>query len=45
MFAGALMGIRNPKAHDVIVVSRERELHFLVIASLLMHKLDDVGAA
>lgn len=41
IFAGAMMGIRNPKAHANITISRERGLHFLVLASLLMHKLDE----
>ena len=40
MFAGAMMGIRNPKAHAVIVISRERAIHFLFFASLLMDTLD-----
>lgn len=41
IFAGAMMGIRNPKAHANITISLERGLHFLVLASLLMHKLDE----
>lgn len=40
MFSGAILGIRNPKAHGVESISKEeaiRELHF---ASMLMYKLD-----
>lgn len=40
MFAGAMIGIRNPKAHANMTISKEdaiRELHF---ASLLMYKID-----
>ena len=41
IFAGAMTGIRNPKAHDNITISRERAIHFIFLASLLMHKLDE----
>jgi uncharacterized protein (TIGR02391 family) len=41
IFAGAMLGIRNPKAHDNITISRERAIHFIVLASLLMYKLDE----
>ena len=41
IFAGAMMGIRNPKAHANITISPERGLQFLVLASLLMSKLDE----
>ena len=40
MFAGAMIGIRNPKAHSNQRITREdavRKLHF---ASLLMYKVD-----
>jgi uncharacterized protein (TIGR02391 family) len=40
IFAGAIIGIRNPKAHEVIVIDRERAIHFIFLASLLMHTLD-----
>jgi uncharacterized protein (TIGR02391 family) len=40
IFAGAMIGIRNPKAHEVIVIDRERAIHFIFLASLLMHTLD-----
>lgn len=41
IFAGAMMGIRNPKAHANITIGRERAIHFIFLASLLMYKLDD----
>jgi len=41
IFAGAMMGIRNPKAHENITISRDRGVHFLMLASLLMYKLDE----
>lgn len=41
IFAGAMMGIRNPKAHENITISRERATHFIFLASLLIHKLDE----
>jgi uncharacterized protein (TIGR02391 family) len=40
MFVGAMMGIRNPKAHDVITIDRERAIHFIFLASLLMDTVD-----
>jgi len=42
IFAGAMIGIRNPKAHANIEITKERAMHFLMLASLLMAKLDDV---
>lgn len=41
IFAGAMTGIRNPKAHDNITISKERAIHFIFLASLLMCKLDE----
>ncbi|MFQ3579921.1 MAG: TIGR02391 family protein [Bacteroidales bacterium] len=41
IFAGAITGIRNPKAHENIVIDRERAIHFIFLASLLMCKLDE----
>lgn len=41
VFSGAMTGIRNPKAHENIVITRERAIHFLFLASLLMSKLDE----
>ncbi len=45
LFAGSMQGVRNPKAHDLVTISAERSLHFLVLASLLMFTLDNAGAA
>jgi uncharacterized protein (TIGR02391 family) len=41
LFAGAMKGIRNPKAHGNLVISSERALHHLFLASLLMWKLHE----
>ncbi len=41
IFAGAMTGIRNPKAHENITISKERAIHFIFLASLLMYKLDE----
>ena len=40
MFAGAMIGIRNPKAHANIIITREEAINSLFFASLLMYKLD-----
>ena len=41
IMAGAMTGIRNPKAHSNIALSRDRALHLICLASLLMHKTDE----
>jgi uncharacterized protein (TIGR02391 family) len=41
IFAGAMTGIRNPKAHANITISPERAIHLLVLASLLLYKIDE----
>lgn len=41
IFAGTMTGIRNPKAHGNIEIDANRALHFLFLASLLMHKIDE----
>lgn len=45
IFAGAMTGIRNPKAHDNLTITRNRAIHLLSLASLLMQKLDDAGVS
>jgi uncharacterized protein (TIGR02391 family) len=40
LFAGAMTGIRNPKAHDNLSIDRHNAIHVLFLASLLMHRLD-----
>ena len=41
IFAGAMTAIRNPKAHENVVISPERAIHFLFVASMLWHTLDN----
>lgn len=41
IFAGAMQGIRNPKAHENLSISREEAIKRLVLASLLMDKIDE----
>jgi uncharacterized protein (TIGR02391 family) len=40
IFAGAMTGIRNPKAHGIVTIGSERAIHFIFLASLLMDTLD-----
>jgi uncharacterized protein (TIGR02391 family) len=42
MFAGAMIGIRNPKAHENLVIDAVRAVHLLFVASLFCFKLDEV---
>ena len=39
IFAGAMTGIRNPKAHEIVNIDENRAIHLLFLASLLMNKL------
>ena len=41
IFAGAMTRIRNPKAHNNVVIDENRTIHLLYLASLLMYKLDE----
>lgn len=41
IFAGSIQGIRNPKAHENILIDKNRAVHFLYLASLLMYKIDE----
>jgi uncharacterized protein (TIGR02391 family) len=41
IFAGAMIGIRNPKAHANLSITKERAIHFLFLASLLFNTLDE----
>jgi uncharacterized protein (TIGR02391 family) len=41
IFAGSMIGIRNPKAHDNLIIDRIRAIHFIYLASLLMSKVDE----
>jgi len=42
IFAGTMTGIRNPKAHDNLSITKENAIHLIFLASLLMYKLDKV---
>ncbi|MFC1453810.1 TIGR02391 family protein [Verrucomicrobiota bacterium] len=41
MYAGAMTGIRNPKAHANIVIDGKRARHHLYVASLLTYRFDE----
>jgi len=41
IFSGAMTGIRNPKAHENLQISRERSIHHLFLASLLFNVFDE----
>jgi hypothetical protein len=41
IFAGAMTGIRNPKAHANITITPERAIHLLYLARLLLSKVDE----
>lgn len=42
IFSGAMTGIRNPKAHEIINIDEKRAIHLIFLVSLLMYKLDEV---
>jgi uncharacterized protein (TIGR02391 family) len=42
IFAGSMTGIRNPKAHANLNIDENRAIHLMCLASLLMHKLDEI---
>jgi uncharacterized protein (TIGR02391 family) len=42
IFSGAILGIRNPKAHDTIELTNPRRaLEYLIFASLLLERLEE----
>ncbi len=41
IFAGAMTGIRNPKAHSNVSIDDKRAIHHLHVASLLHHVFDE----
>jgi uncharacterized protein (TIGR02391 family) len=45
MFAGAVVGLRNPRAHKLIKDDPERALEFIAFVSLLAKLLDDAKKA
>ena len=40
IFAGSMTAIRNPNAHAVIEIGKERAIHFIFLARLLMDTID-----
>jgi uncharacterized protein (TIGR02391 family) len=42
LFAGAMIGIRNPHAHENLVLDSDDAKHFLYLASLLMKRFKAV---
>lgn len=43
IFEGAMIGIRNPKAHENLNPTKNKTIHFLFIASFMFIKLQDTG--
>ena len=41
MFVGAMIGIRNPQAHNNLLISKDRAIRKLHFASMLMYKIDN----
>jgi uncharacterized protein (TIGR02391 family) len=41
IFAGAMLAVRNPKAHGLVDIDERRCLHFLFLASLLADKVSE----
>lgn len=44
IFAGCIQGIRNPKSHENISISKEDAIKRLILAGLLMDKIDEALA-
>jgi uncharacterized protein (TIGR02391 family) len=45
IFMGAMQGVRNPKAHDLMTsIDTDRAFEYLAFASLLMRRLDDTSS-
>jgi uncharacterized protein (TIGR02391 family) len=43
ILSGSMTGIRNPKAHDNIIITNVEAQRFLIMASLLMYKVDNAS--
>jgi len=43
IFAGSMIGIRNPKAHNNLKPDKNKAIHLLQISSFLMLKIDELG--
>ncbi len=41
IFSGAILGIRNPNAHDNIPITEIEAKHLIMLASLLLYKIDE----
>jgi uncharacterized protein (TIGR02391 family) len=41
IYSGSMTGVRNPKAHENIIIDSQRAIHFLFLASLLLFKIDE----
>lgn len=41
MFVGAMLGIRDPQAHNNLLISKDKAIRKLHFASMLMYKIDD----
>lgn len=41
IFSGAMQAIRNPKSHDNLIITKEDALDKLMLASMLMKKVDE----
>lgn len=41
LFKGATQALRNPHAHDEIILTKEKAIHYLLLISLLMDAIDD----
>lgn len=44
MFAGAMQAVRNPNAHENLILSEREAVHHLMFASMLMYKIDEAIA-
>ena len=43
IFSGAMIGIRNPKAHNNLNPDKIKSIHLLQIASFMMLKIEEIG--
>ena len=43
IFEGAMIGIRNPKAHANLYPDENKSIHFLFLASFMFIKLQEAG--
>lgn len=43
LFSGAMLAIRNPKAHKNLLISKENAIHLLFIASTLIYNIENAA--